>query len=94
MAFDRTEIVVELSRFGEEAYISRSQAKRILRNLDAFNVITLDFQGVRIAGQGFSDEIFRVYQNEYPDKQIKYINANDDVIFMIKRAVATASHSN
>lgn len=89
-AFDRTEIIVELSRFGEETYISRSQAKRILRNLEAFKIITLDFKSVEIVGQGFCDEIFRVYQNEYPDKQIKYIHANDDIIFMIKRSLATA----
>jgi len=91
LAFDRTEIVVELSKFGDDTYISRSQAKRILRNLEAFNVVTLDFKGVDIVGQGFSDEIFRVYQNEHPDKKLQYINANDDIVFMIKRALATAS---
>lgn len=89
LAFDKTEITVELSKFGEEAYISRSQAKRILMNLDEFHVVTLDFKGVQIIGQGFADEVFRVYQNKYPDKQINYINANNDIDFMIKRAVAT-----
>lgn len=91
LAFDRTEITVQLSNFGEEAYISRSQAKRILRNLEAFNLVTLDFKGVSVVGQGFADEVFRVYQNEYPNKKLLYIHANDDITFMIKRAVATAS---
>ena len=90
LAIDRTEIVVELSRFGEEALMSRSQAKKILRNLEDFSVITLDFKGVEIVGQGFADEVFRVYQNEYPDKQIKYIHGNKDVTFMIDRVIATA----
>lgn len=33
-AFDRTEIILELARLSEEKLISRSQAKRISRNLD------------------------------------------------------------
>lgn len=93
LAFDRTEIIVDLSKFGEEVYISRSQAKRILRNLEEFNVITLDFNRVRMIGQGFADEVFRVYQQEHQGKEIKYLNANDDIVFMIKRAVATGPQS-
>ncbi len=89
-AFDRTEITVELSRFAEEKLISRSQAKRILRNLDKFKRVTLDFSGVKLVGQGFVDEIFRVFANLHPDIQIDYINANDDINFMIERGIATA----
>ena len=44
LAFDHTEIVVELSRFGEERLISRSQAKRITLGLEKFNYIVLDFK--------------------------------------------------
>ncbi len=90
LAFDRTEILVELSQFGNEKLISRSQAKRITRGLEKFKHVTLDFTRVKLAGQGFVDEIFRVYANKHPKININYINANDDVEFMIKRGLATA----
>jgi len=86
---DRTEIVVELSRFCEETLISRSQAKRIIRGLEKFNYIILDFKGVRLVGQGFVDEMFRVFAKKHPNVNICYINANDDVVFMVERGLET-----
>lgn len=87
LQFDRTEIIVKLSQFEEDVFISRSQAKRILRNLDRFQKVILDFSHVRMIGQGFVDEIFRVYQSAHPDMEIQYIHANPDVRFMIERGV-------
>jgi hypothetical protein len=84
--FNVTEIKVELSKLGSEKYISRSQAKRILLGLEGFDVIILDFDKVRMIGQGFADEVFRVYQNKFPDKKINYINTNVDILFMIQRS--------
>jgi STAS-like domain of unknown function (DUF4325) len=81
---------VELSKFEWEVMISRSQAKRILTGLEKFKYVTLDFKGVRLVGQGFADEVFRVFKNRYPDIQIDYINANDDVKFMIERSIKTS----
>jgi len=75
---------------GNETLISRSQAKCILRNLDKFERVVLDFRKVRTVGQGFVDEVFRVYANHHSHIQIDYINANSDVEFMIKRGLATA----
>lgn len=86
--FNRTEITVALCKIDGELYISRSQAKRIVRNLDKFDIITLDFKGVRVVGQGFVDEIFRIFKNKFPHIQINYINANDDIVFMIKRGLS------
>lgn len=85
LAFDRTTILVELVKLGDERYISRSQAKRILYGLEKFKHIKLDFKGVITVGQGFLDEIFRVYKNKHPGITINYINANENVEFMIKR---------
>ena len=34
-------------------------------------------------GQGFADEVFRVFQNRYPDIDMKAVNANADVQGMI-----------
>jgi hypothetical protein len=87
LLFNITEIKVDLSKFGTEKYISRSQAKRVLVGLEKFDIIILDFNKVRMVGQGFVDEIFRVYKNRFPDKKIKYINTNSDVLFMIQRSI-------
>lgn len=87
-AFCKTEILVELSQLAGENLISRSQAKRILERLEPFTEITLDFSKVVSVGQGFVDEMFRVYQLHHPHVTIHYINANDAVEFMIKRGLA------
>ena len=91
LPFDRTEIkisMLELTRDGD--FISRAQAKLITDKLDPFKRVTLDFSKVKTVGQGFVDEIFRVYQNQRPELKIHYINANEDIEFMIKRCL-TAS---
>lgn len=86
-AFSATEVAVRLYRpGGETGFISRSQARRLLFGLDKFKKIILDFQGVATIGQGFADEIFRVWQGRFPRIEIVSINANADVRFMLKRA--------
>ena len=85
--FDRTTITVHLAKeYLGEVFVSRSKAKRILLNADKFKVIFLDFDGIKTIGQGFADEIFRVYKNKNPKIQIIPINANAEVDFMIKRS--------
>ena len=44
----------------------------------------LDFRDVEMTGQGFADEIFRVYVNHNPDVKISYINACNEVERMIR----------
>jgi len=61
--FERTRVHVKL--FARE-YVSRSEAKRLLSGLDKFSEIVLDFKGVRSIGQGFADEIFRVFAKSHP----------------------------
>ena len=85
--FDRTTITVHLAKeYLGETFMSRSKAKRILLNADKFKVIFLDFDGIKTIGQGFADEIFRVYKNKNPEIQIIPINANAEVNFMINRS--------
>ena len=79
-----------MASFGESSLISRSQAKRVVRNLEKFHTILLDFTGIETVGQGFADEIFRVYQNENPGMEILPTHANEDIQRMIKRAIETA----
>lgn len=87
LKFDRTHIVISLSRLGDEQYISRSQAKRVLAGTEKFRHVVLDFAGVKTVGQGFVDEVFRVFHNEHPDIAFEYVNANEDVRFMIERGL-------
>ncbi len=83
--FDKTQIVIKLSKFEEEIFISRSQAKRVVFGLEKFQEVILDFTDVKSVGQGFVDEVFRVFKSNHQNIEIKYINANEDVEFMIKR---------
>lgn len=84
--FDRTHVPVLLSQFGEENFVSRSQARRLLTRFDRFKEVFLNFKGVETIGQAFADEIFRVFQNENPDIKIIYVNVNSKVRRMIWRA--------
>ncbi len=85
--FDKTNVLVKLSHSGEGTFISRSQARRVLMGLEKFRHVVLDFSGVETVGQGFADEVFRVYRNKNPDIEIEYMNASNDVRFMIERSV-------
>lgn len=85
--FTKTDLLVDLSQFEGERLISRSQAKRLFTKLEPFKRVTLDFANVVTVGQGFVDEVFRVYPSKNHQIRIEYINANKDVEFMIKRAL-------
>lgn len=82
--FDKTKITVKFSKAKGE-HFSRSQARRILFGLEEFKRIVLDFNGVAGIGQGFADEIFRVYKKKRPEVEFEIKNANNSVLFMIKR---------
>jgi anti-sigma regulatory factor (Ser/Thr protein kinase) len=84
--FTKTHVPLELARYEGEQLVSRSQAKRLLLRVDQFKEVLLDFKGIATIGQGFADEIFRVFQREHPDLLILSINANDEVRNMIARA--------
>ncbi len=84
MGFDKTEVKVKLFTMGT-IYISRSQARRVLVDLNKFKSIILDFDKVPTIGQAFADEIFRVFAQNYPKIKIQAINANEAVQFMIDR---------
>ena len=80
---------VSLVRYGDEALISRSQAKRLLTRFDRFKRVILDFKGVEQIGQAFADEVFRVFTRSHPDIELVPFNANPDVDAMIRRARST-----
>jgi anti-sigma regulatory factor (Ser/Thr protein kinase) len=84
--FDRSEFTVRLFETGS-AFVSRSEAKRLAAGLDQFQQITLDFDGVDEVGQGFVDELFRVWSRDHPATRLLPVNMNDDVRFMVERGL-------
>lgn len=82
--FNQNIVKINLSKY--ERLMSRSEAKRLLLGLDAYDVLDFNFKNVDEVGQGFCDEIFRVYANKYPDKILSYHQASDVVRYMIERA--------
>jgi anti-sigma regulatory factor (Ser/Thr protein kinase) len=79
--FRKTHVLVKLLR---RHYISRSEAKRLLHNLDKFSEIELDMRDVQNLGQGFADEVFRVFAAAHPDIVIRAVNASNAITAMIK----------
>lgn len=67
-----------------EKPMARSQARRLLRRLEDFEEAVLDFAEVEFCGQGFMDEIFRVFGTAHPEVSLAVVHANQDVEKMIK----------
>jgi DNA-binding transcriptional ArsR family regulator len=69
--FEKTRVHVRLYR---DAAVSRSEARRMLHGLDRFREIVLDFEGVKAVGQGFADEVFRIFRRDHPATEIRVVN--------------------
>lgn len=87
LAFDRTRTIVRLFSYGT-AFVSRSEAKRLLHGLEKFREVVLDFAGVDTIGQGFADEVFRVWRRAHPETQLIPVDMLEPVEFMVRRAEA------
>ena len=84
-AFVRTRPVVKLFEIST-AFVSRSEARRLLDGLDAdFDIVEVDFAGVIDVGQGFVDELLRVWPATHPGKTVLPINMTPAVEFMVRR---------
>jgi len=83
-SFDKTKVHVKLFKAGT-IYISRSQARRLMANLEKYKLIILDFSGINTVGQAFADEVFRVFTSKHPEIKIEPINMSETVQFMISR---------
>jgi hypothetical protein len=86
LTHSKTIVPLSLAKLGKESLVSRSQAKLVLVGLDKFNTVILDFEGVERIGQGFADEIFRVFANKNPDVSLVPINANTETAVIIEAA--------
>ena len=87
LRFGRTRVTVKLSALGD-AFVSRSEARRLVARWTDFTHVTLDFSGVEMVGQGFCDEVFRVFASRHPAVTIEPVGMNDPVAFMVGRARA------
>jgi hypothetical protein len=87
-AFVRTRPVVKLFEIGT-TFVSRSEARRLLDRLDTdFDIVEVDFGGVTDVGQGFVDELLRVWPTAHPDKTVIPTTMNPPVQFMIGRGLS------
>jgi anti-sigma regulatory factor (Ser/Thr protein kinase) len=71
--------------------ISRSEAKKLMAGAEEFEHVEIDFLNVDEIGQGFADEIFRVYRLQHPNIKISFRNCNKAVSMMISH-VLNKSH--
>jgi anti-sigma regulatory factor (Ser/Thr protein kinase) len=67
LQFEKTRVLVRLAA---RDYVSRSEARRLVARLEQFREAELDFSDVRSLGQGFADEIFRVFARAYPSVKL------------------------
>jgi DNA-binding MarR family transcriptional regulator len=86
--FGKTVVPIHLAQYEKDFLVSRSQAKRVLARVENFKIVVFDFEGVETIGQAFADEIFRVFQNRYPDIALHAINTTKEIDAMIRRAKA------
>lgn len=85
-AFSRTRTVVRLFALGVR-FVSRSEARRLVHGLERFDHVTLDFGGVEEVGQGFVDEVFRVWSKTHPRVELVPVRMAPTVEFMVRRGL-------
>lgn len=90
--FTKTRTIIRLFAIGTD-FVSRSQAKRLVRGLEKFREVVLDFEGVDLVGQGFSDEVFRVWTQHHPEVLLIPTGMSEPVAFMVERAIRGAGSS-
>jgi anti-sigma regulatory factor (Ser/Thr protein kinase) len=86
LVFDTTRCVIRLFEHGV-SFVSRSEAKRLVQGLDRFRHVILDFTDVETVGQGFVDEVFRVWAREHPEVRLEPIHMSPAVEFMVRRGL-------
>jgi excisionase family DNA binding protein len=87
LGFSRSYVRVKLFEHGS-SFVSRSEAKRLLAGLERFAEVELDFDKVESVGQGFADEVLRVWAKQHPQVRLIPTGMNDGVALMIGRATA------
>jgi anti-sigma regulatory factor (Ser/Thr protein kinase)/predicted transcriptional regulator len=84
--YSKTLVPVRLVDGENGTLVSRSQAKRLTQRVDRFREVVLDFDQIDQIGQGFADELFRVFAKANPNIHLTPINMNEEVTKMVSRA--------
>ena len=84
--FSKTVVALRLMFEADGSLVSRSQGRRLMAGLEQFEDVTLDFSGVTEIGQGFADEVFRVWRNAHMAIRLRPVNANTNVSAMLRHA--------
>lgn len=85
--FEKTRVSIRLY---QRDYVSRSEARRIASGLEKFSEAILDFKAVNGIGQGFADELFRVFAASHPTLRFEVVQATEAVKTMIRHVVDNA----
>ncbi len=88
LEFNRTRPRIKLYELGV-TFVSRSEAKRLTAGLEKFTDAELDFAKVDDIGQGFADELFRVWADSHPETTLHPVGMNSAVAFMVSRVKST-----
>lgn len=86
VSFARTEVALRLAAGSDQTLESRALGKRIANRLESFEVVDLNFDGIEAVGQGFADELFRVFASQHPQVQLRPCNMNARVAAMVAQA--------
>ncbi len=89
LRFAKTRVTIKLGAHGR-TLVSRSEARRLLDGIGKFTHVTLDFSGIDVVGQGFCDEVFRVFARAHPKIVLEPVGMSDAVAFMVQRARAVS----
>lgn len=89
--FAKTIVPVKLAQHEGDKLVSRSQAKRLTARFEKFRNVILDFEDVEQIGQGFADEVFRVFQSRYPETTLAPIRMTPAVEKMVRRVQLNAA---
>jgi hypothetical protein len=61
----------------------------VAHRFEKFKQVVLDFEGVSQIGQGFADELFRVFALDHPNVRLVPVNTSEAVAQMIRRVTAS-----
>ena len=86
LRFTRSKTVLRLFVEGA-SFVSRSEAKRLAHGLERFEEVIIDFSGIDEVGQGFVDELFRVWASEHPNVTLIPANMVRPVRMMLERGL-------
>ncbi|MHB8244619.1 MAG: STAS-like domain-containing protein [Acidimicrobiales bacterium] len=84
----RSRVRVALFEHGTD-FVSRTEAELWPAELEAFGEVEVDFTGVGQVGQGFVDELFRVWQAAHPETRLLPTNTNPAIDALLRIALGS-----